>query len=102
MTIWTRTRNAAILVVAVAAIPAGPAQAQLDTGMGARAGVAAVPAATASDAPVRLSFEKQTSGPGVWQGTVAGDIEGALTTRLLSVRVSGPIWHVTFDWIIDA
>ena len=26
----------------------------------------------------------------------------ALTTRLTSLRVSGPIWHVRFDWIVHA
>jgi hypothetical protein len=63
---------------------------------------AAAPAANASSAPVRLSFDKVAVEPGVWEGTVAGDIDGALTTRLLSNDIRGPVWHVTFDWIIDA
>jgi hypothetical protein len=63
---------------------------------------AAAPAANASSAPVRLSFDKVAVEPGVWEGTVAGDSDGALTTRLLSNDIRGPVWHVTFDWIIDA
>ena len=62
----------------------------------------AVPAASASNAPVRLGFDKAATGPGVWNGTVSGDIEGSLETRLLDLEVAGPIWHVTFDWIVDA
>lgn len=62
----------------------------------------AVPAATASNTPVRLSFDKSASAPGVWSGTVTGDIDGALTTRILGLDVTGPIWHMTLDWIIDA
>jgi hypothetical protein len=58
--------------------------------------------ARASSAPVRLDFDKIATAPGVWHGTVSGDVEGALTTRLLSLEVTGPIWHVTFDWIVDA
>jgi hypothetical protein len=58
--------------------------------------------ALASNEPVRLSFDKTAVAPGVWQGTVSGDIEGALTTRLLALQVSGPVWRVQFDWIVDA
>lgn len=59
------------------------------------------PAAAASD-PVRLTFDKHQVAPGVWQGTVSGDITGALTTKLLSLEVTGSIWQVTFDWIVEA
>jgi len=62
----------------------------------------AIPVAGASSAPVRLTFDKVATGPGVWHGTVAGDIDGGLTTDLLSLDTTGPIWHVTFDWVIDA
>ena len=62
----------------------------------------AVPAANASNEPVRLSFHKTLVSPGIWQGTVSGDVTGALTTKLLSLEVTGPIWHVTFEWIIEA
>src|SRR5262245_49409561 len=62
----------------------------------------ATPAASASNAPVRLSFDKSASAPGVWTGTVSGDLDGTLTTRLLSLDVTGPIWHVTFDWTVEA
>jgi hypothetical protein len=58
-------------------------------------------AATAASDPVRISFDKSTSGPGTWSGTVSGDVDGDLTTTLLSVTATGVIWHVTFDWVID-
>jgi hypothetical protein len=63
---------------------------------------AAVPAASASNAPVRLTFDKSVASPGVWHGTVAGDIDGGLTTELLALDTTGPIAHVTFDWIVSA
>lgn len=59
-------------------------------------------AAAANSSPVNLTFSKQSSGPGTWQGTVGGDVEGQLTTVLTSLVERGPIWHVEFDWIIDA
>jgi hypothetical protein len=60
------------------------------------------PAMAAND-PVRLSFDKALVDPaGVWEGTVSGDIDGDLTTELLSLEVTGAIWHVTFDWIVTA
>ena len=58
--------------------------------------------AAAKSPPVPLTFAKQASGPGEWSGTVAGDIDGALTTRLLSLDDHKPVWRVTFDWIVDA
>jgi len=54
------------------------------------------------NAPVHLTFDKSSVAPGIWDGTVTGDVEGDLTTVLLDLRVTGPIWHVEFDWIIDA
>ena len=62
----------------------------------------AVPVGGASNAPVRLTFDKSSPGGGVWHGTISGDISGGLTTDLLSLDTTGPIWHVTFDWVIDA
>jgi hypothetical protein len=60
-------------------------------------------ATTASAAPpLRLDFSKHTVGPGVWEGTVSGDIDGGLTTRAIAVDDSEPVWRVTFDWIVDA
>lgn len=58
--------------------------------------------AVASNQPLRLTFHKVGVAPGVWQGTVSGDIEGTLTTQLLDLEVSGPIWRVKFDWIVEA
>ena len=59
-------------------------------------------AASATAPPVHLTFSKQAVVPGVWSGSVAGDIDGALTTRLLSLDDRKPVWRVTFDWIVDA
>jgi hypothetical protein len=59
------------------------------------------PALAAND-PVRLTFEKAAVAAGVWEGTISGDIEGTLQSVLLTVDETGPIWHVTFDWIIGS
>jgi hypothetical protein len=63
---------------------------------------ASAPAAATSNEPVRLSFDKSLVVPGVWQGSVSGDIDGLLMTRLLGLDVSGPIRHVRFDFIVAA
>lgn len=63
--------------------------------------VGSVVAASAASDPVLMSFDKSTSGPGTWSGSVSGDIDGDLTTTLLSVTETGVIWHVTFDWVVD-
>ena len=54
--------------------------------------------------PVRLNFDKSIADPDnfIWEGSVTGDVEGSLTTALLDLKETGPIWHVEFDWIIDA
>jgi len=66
--------------------------------------IAGAASAGASNAPVRIGFDKAISDPAafVWTGAVSGDVSGGLTTRLTGLSVSGPIWHVRFDWIIDA
>jgi hypothetical protein len=55
---------------------------------------------------VHLTFEKEAVAAGAWEGTVAGDINGDLTTFLTACSgpnpCSGQVWHVEFDWIIDA
>jgi hypothetical protein len=42
----------------------------------------------------------------VWEGRVSGDVDGELTTVLRGCtgpnQCSGQIWHVEFDWTIDA
>ncbi|CAN5886988.1 hypothetical protein BH24BAC1_BH24BAC1_13750 [soil metagenome] len=54
-------------------------------------------------APVNLAFAKVATDPaGIWHGTVSGDLTGDLETRLLSLTETGPVWHVTFDWIVTA
>ena len=55
-----------------------------------------------NNAPVLLNFDKSLVGEGVWEGSVSGDVTGNLRTELTSLRVAGPIWHVQFNWIIDA
>lgn len=64
----------------------------------------AAPAGAA--APLGLTFEKKAVAVGVWEGSVSGDVDGDLTTVLTGCTgpnpCSGEIWHVEFDWIIDA
>jgi hypothetical protein len=64
----------------------------------------AVPAKASS--PVNLTFEKESVAPGAWEGTVSGDINGDLNSFLTACTgpkgCSGRIWHVEFDWVIDA
>jgi hypothetical protein len=58
----------------------------------------------AAATPVRLNFTKSlvsTMPVMTWKGSVTGDVAGDLETRLLSLRVSGAIWHVEFDWIVS-
>jgi hypothetical protein len=66
--------------------------------------ILAVPAR--ASAPLQLTFEKESVGIGMWEGTVSGDINGDLTSRLTACSgpnpCSGQVWHVEFDWIIDA
>jgi hypothetical protein len=52
--------------------------------------------------PLVIQFDKQGGANGIWTGTVSGDVEGNLTTQLLSAQQSGPVLHVTFAWIISA
>jgi hypothetical protein len=62
-------------------------------------------AASASSAPVQVDFVKHVVDPGnlVFEGTVSGGVNGSLTSRLVSLnRVSGPNYHITFDWIVSA
>ncbi len=52
--------------------------------------------------PVELTFAKTVTSPGVWDGTVSGDLSGTLTTHLTGNPQTGSIWHVSFDWFVDA
>ena len=70
--------------------------------LGAVGAISITTAATAKAPPVHLTFQKAAVEPGVWSGTVSGDIGGALTTRLISLDDRRPVWRVTFDWIVDA
>lgn len=62
-------------------------------------------AANATNAPVQVDFVKHVVDPAnfVFEGSVSGGVTGDLTSRLVSLNeVSGPIYHVTFDWIVSA
>ena len=60
-------------------------------------------ASTAADfSPVQIQFDKQGGANGIWNGTVSGDVEGSLTTQLLSLQPAGPILKVRFAWIVSA
>jgi hypothetical protein len=52
--------------------------------------------------PVNVSFKKSLAAPGTWQGEVSGDVSGKLQTIWLNPPGSGKIWHVEFDWIVEA
>jgi len=60
-------------------------------------------ASTSGDmSPIRLQFDKHGGASGIWNGTVSGDVEGSLTTQLLSATQAGPILNVTFAWMVSA
>jgi hypothetical protein len=62
----------------------------------------AADASAASNARViELQFDKSSTGPGTWAGTVSGAFAGDLETVLLGAEESGPILRVEFDWIIS-
>jgi opacity protein-like surface antigen len=66
--------------------------------------VLAAPAApaTASNQPVRLTYDKSAVAEGVWQGAVGGDFSGSITTYLTGLRITGTIWHIDFELDIEA
>lgn len=62
-------------------------------------------AAAADKSPMRINFDKSlvsTSPVFTWEGTVSGDVNGALRTELRSLKVTGAVWQVEFDFIISA
>jgi hypothetical protein len=62
------------------------------------------PTATAAS-PVEVDFVKHATDPTqfVFGGTVSGGVSGGLTSRLVSLdAVSGPVYHVTFEWSVSA
>jgi hypothetical protein len=95
-----RTINRAIpTVLAILAVALGTCA---DVPAAGAPGVARLSAAAPVTQPVRLTFTKCAIAPGVWEGTVSGDINGDLRTELTDLHVTGSIWQVRFDWIIDA
>jgi hypothetical protein len=60
-------------------------------------------AAADNNGPVYLTFAKaDPDGNYVWNGTVSGDIAGALETRLLAASQTNRILHVDFEWEVEA
>jgi hypothetical protein len=51
---------------------------------------------------IDLTFEKAAVGDTVWTGRVSGDVDGVLTTVLISADTSASIWQVEFYWIVTA
>jgi len=58
--------------------------------------------ASASSAALIWTFDKCATGPGVWHGTARGpgNTEEPLETRLTSLRQSGDVLHVDFNWYV--
>src|SRR5215475_13786694 len=56
--------------------------------------------ASASSAPLIWTFDKCAASPGVWQGTAygPGDTQESLETQLTSLRGTGSVLHVDFNW----
>lgn len=67
-------------------------------------GVAQAQAHRSKPKPIVVTFEKHVVDPVnfVFQGTTGGKAKGTLESRLVSLTVDGPIYHVTFDWIVTA
>lgn len=63
---------------------------------------AASASASGNLSPIQLQFDKQGGANGIWNGIVSGDVQGSLTTQLLSVEPAGPVLKVRFAWIVDA
>jgi hypothetical protein len=65
----------------------------------------AASSASASNAPLQVNFVKHVVDPVnlVFEGSTSGAVTGSLTSRLVSLnKVSGPNYHITFDWIVSA
>jgi len=77
---------------------------------GAALAVAGAPAASASNAPLHVNFVKHLVDPQTFTfaGSVNGDVDGNLVSRLVSLSgagpngTDGPIYKITFDWIVSA
>jgi hypothetical protein len=60
---------------------------------------------SAANDPVRVTFDKHLvdAAAFTFAGTTDGDAPGTLTSQLVSIEdVSGPVYHVTFDWFVSA
>jgi hypothetical protein len=71
----------------------------------ASAALVAASGASAGNAPVQVEFVKHVVDPAslVFEGSTGGAVSGSLTSKLVSLDgLSGPVYHVTFDWIVSA
>lgn len=65
----------------------------------------AASSASAANAPLQVNFVKHVVDPVnlVFEGSTSGAVTGSRTSRLVSLNnVSGPNYHITFDWIVSA
>ncbi len=62
--------------------------------------VTPVSAGNSTMAPIRLGFDKELVDSTVWEGTYWGDASGDVTVTLVGLRITGPIWHVEFEWVL--
>src|SRR3954447_18781418 len=63
------------------------------------------PASSASNAPLRVTFDKQVTDPATFAfaGTTGGDVAGGLVSQLVSLDgQTGPNLHIVFDWNVTA
>jgi hypothetical protein len=62
------------------------------------------PATAAPQSPLTWTFDKCAVGPGAWQGTATGPtgVAEPLQTQLTSVRQTGSVLQVEFDWHVGS
>ena len=59
-------------------------------------------ASSDGNAPVYMTFAKADPEEDfIWNGSVSGDVNGDLETRLVTATLTSKILHVEFDWIVD-
>ncbi len=78
----------------------GPSIAALALAATAPVALAGSAVAASQSAPLTWTFDKCSVGPGAWQGTALGPtgVAEPLQTQLTSVRQTGSVLQVEFDW----
>jgi hypothetical protein len=78
----------------------GPSIAALALAAAAPVALAGPAAAVPQSSPLTWTFDKCSVGPGVWQGTAHGPsgVPEQLQSRATSVRQTGSVLQVEFDW----